>query len=118
MRTVELRRGRFDTQRTATKLTELSKLREGGSAEGVCQRVQVPNDLWRKLLQERQRLVSNPHAQECRVLVRRIFGESEADLNRAQIHEVLRASRLGRSIAVRVAGGKDLRLKRPREIKS
>jgi len=44
--------------------------------------------------------------------------ESEADLNRAQIHEVLRASRLGRSIAVRVAGGKDLRLKRPREIKS
>jgi tRNA(Ile)-lysidine synthase len=44
--------------------------------------------------------------------------ESEADLNRAQIHEVLRASRLGRSIAVRVAGGRDLRLKRPREIKS
>ena len=44
--------------------------------------------------------------------------ESEADLNRAQIHEVLRASRLGRSIAVRVAGGKDLRLTRPREIKS
>jgi tRNA(Ile)-lysidine synthase len=44
--------------------------------------------------------------------------ENEADLNRAQIHEVLRASRLGRSIAVRVAGGKDLRIKRPREIKS
>jgi tRNA(Ile)-lysidine synthase len=44
--------------------------------------------------------------------------ESEADLNRAQIHEVLRASRLGRSIAVRVAGGKDLRIKRPQEIKS
>jgi tRNA(Ile)-lysidine synthase len=44
--------------------------------------------------------------------------ESEADLNRAQIHEVQRASRLGRSIAVRVAGGRDLRLKRPQEIKS
>jgi hypothetical protein len=38
----------------------------------------VPNDLWRKLLQKGQRLVSNPHAQECRVLIRRIFGESEA----------------------------------------
>ena len=44
--------------------------------------------------------------------------ESEAELNRAQIYEVLRASRLGRSIAVRVAGGKDLRIKRPRESKS
>ena len=42
----------------------------------------------------------------------------EPDLNRAQLQQVLRASRLGRSIAVRVAGGKDLRIKRPREIKS
>jgi tRNA(Ile)-lysidine synthase len=44
--------------------------------------------------------------------------ENEPDLNRAQIREVLRASRLGRSIAVRVAGGKDLLVKRPQEIKS
>ena len=44
--------------------------------------------------------------------------ENEPDLNRAQIQEVLRASRLGRSVAVRVSGGRDLRLKRPREIKS
>ncbi len=44
--------------------------------------------------------------------------EGEANLNRAQLHEVLRASRLGRSVAIRVAGGKDLRVKRPQEIKS
>jgi tRNA(Ile)-lysidine synthase len=44
--------------------------------------------------------------------------ENEADLNRAQIREVLRARRLGRSVAIRVAGGRDLRVKRPREIKS
>lgn len=44
--------------------------------------------------------------------------ENEAELNRAQIREVLRARRLGRSVAIRVAGGRDLRLKRPQEIKS
>jgi len=44
--------------------------------------------------------------------------ENEPDLNRAQIQAVLRASRLGRSVAVRVAGGRDLRVQRPREIKS
>ena len=44
--------------------------------------------------------------------------ENEAELNRAQIREVLRARRLGRSVAIRVAGGRDLRVKRPREIKS
>lgn len=44
--------------------------------------------------------------------------ENEAELNRAQIREVLRARRLGRSVAIRIAGGRDLRVKRPREIKS
>lgn len=44
--------------------------------------------------------------------------EGEPELNRAQIHQALRASRLGRSITIRVAGGRDLRLKRPQEIKS
>ena len=44
--------------------------------------------------------------------------ENEAELNRAQIREVLRARRLGRSVAIRVAGGRDLRVKRPQEIKS
>jgi tRNA(Ile)-lysidine synthase len=44
--------------------------------------------------------------------------ESVANLNRAQINEALRASRLGRAVAIRVAGGRDLRLKRPREFKS
>jgi tRNA(Ile)-lysidine synthase len=34
-------------------------------------------------------------------------------LNRAQIREVLRASRLGRSVTIRVAGGRDLTLERP-----
>ncbi len=36
-----------------------------------------------------------------------------APLNRAQIHEVLRASRLGRSVTIRVAGCRDLVSKRP-----
>ena len=44
--------------------------------------------------------------------------ESAPDLNRAQIQQVLRATRLGRAVAVRVAGGRDLLVKRPREIKS
>lgn len=44
--------------------------------------------------------------------------ESEPELNRAQIHQALRASRLGRAVTIRVAGGRDLRLKRPPEIKS
>jgi tRNA(Ile)-lysidine synthase len=35
-------------------------------------------------------------------------------LNRAQIREVLRARRLGRSVTVRVSGGRDVRAKRPR----
>lgn len=46
-----------------------------------------------------------------------------AELNGAQIREVLRARRLGRSVAIRVAGGKDLRtrpvaLERPAKIKA
>jgi tRNA(Ile)-lysidine synthase len=45
-------------------------------------------------------------------------GEGEANLNRAQINQALRASRLGRSVAIRVTGGRDLRLLPPREIKS
>jgi tRNA(Ile)-lysidine synthase len=36
-------------------------------------------------------------------------------LNRAQIREVLRASRLDRSVTIRVAGGKDLVTRRPRK---
>ncbi len=44
--------------------------------------------------------------------------EGEVELNRAQIHQALRASRLGRSVTIRVAGGRDLFVKRPREIKS
>jgi tRNA(Ile)-lysidine synthase len=47
-----------------------------------------------------------------------LSGLGEAELNRAQIHQALRASRLGRSVTIRVAGGKDLFVKRPREIKS
>ncbi len=45
-------------------------------------------------------------------------GGGESELNRAQIHQALRASRLGRSVTIRVAGGRDLLVKRPREIKS
>ncbi len=45
-------------------------------------------------------------------------GEGEAEMNRAQIQQALRASRLGRSVTIRVAGGRDLFVKRPREIKS
>ena len=45
-------------------------------------------------------------------------GTGEAELNRAQIHQALRASRLGRSVTIRVAGGRDLLVRRPREIKS
>ncbi len=45
-------------------------------------------------------------------------GEGEPELNRAQIHQALRASRLGRSVTIRVAGGRDLLVKRPPEIKS
>jgi tRNA(Ile)-lysidine synthase len=44
--------------------------------------------------------------------------EDEPELNRAQLHQVLRASRLGRSVAIRVAGGRELLVKRPAEIKS
>jgi tRNA(Ile)-lysidine synthase len=44
--------------------------------------------------------------------------EGEQELNRAQIHQAQRASRLGRAVTIRVAGGRDLRLKRPPEIKS
>jgi tRNA(Ile)-lysidine synthase len=44
--------------------------------------------------------------------------EGEPELNRAQLHQVLRASRLGRSVAIRVAGGRELLVKRPPEIKS
>lgn len=44
--------------------------------------------------------------------------EGEPDLNRAQLQQVLRASRLGRSVAIRVAGGRELLVKRPAEIKS
>jgi tRNA(Ile)-lysidine synthase len=39
-------------------------------------------------------------------------------LNRAQIREFLRASQLGRSVTVRVTGGKDLRVERSRKIKA
>jgi tRNA(Ile)-lysidine synthase len=39
-------------------------------------------------------------------------------LNGAQIREVLRARRLGRSVTVRVAGGHDLRTQRPPKIKA
>jgi tRNA(Ile)-lysidine synthase len=44
----------------------------------------------------------------------------EAELNGAQIREVLRARRLGRSVAIRVSGGKDLRVRpqRPAKIKA
>jgi tRNA(Ile)-lysidine synthase len=38
-------------------------------------------------------------------------------LNRAQIREVLRARRLGRSVTVRLAGGQDVRALRPRRTK-
>jgi len=45
-----------------------------------------------------------------------------AELNGAQIREALRARRLGRSVAIRVAGGKDLqtrsRPQRPAKIKA
>jgi tRNA(Ile)-lysidine synthase len=44
--------------------------------------------------------------------------ESTAGLNRAQLHQALRASRLGRSVAIRVQGGRDLWVKRLPEIKS
>jgi tRNA(Ile)-lysidine synthase len=44
--------------------------------------------------------------------------EGDLELNRAQINQALRASRLGRSVTIRVAGGRDLRVKRPQEIKS
>lgn len=44
--------------------------------------------------------------------------EGEPELNRAQIQQVLRARRLGRSVAIRVAGGRELLVKRPAEIKS
>jgi tRNA(Ile)-lysidine synthase len=44
--------------------------------------------------------------------------EGVAELNGAQLREVLRASRLGRSVTIRVAGGKDLRAERPRKIKT
>ena len=44
-------------------------------------------------------------------------GLDEPQLNGAQIREVLRASRLGRSVTIRVAGGKDLRSQRPSKIK-
>lgn len=40
--------------------------------------------------------------------------ESVASLNRAQIREVLRANRLGRSVTIRVTGGRDLKTQRPR----
>lgn len=40
-------------------------------------------------------------------------GDGEANLNRAQLNEALRASRLGRSVSIRIAGGRELRLKRP-----
>jgi tRNA(Ile)-lysidine synthase len=43
--------------------------------------------------------------------------ETSAPLNRAQIREVLRASRLGRSVTIRVAGGRDLTTQRPQKIK-
>lgn len=44
----------------------------------------------------------------------------EAELNGAQIREVLRASRLGRAVTIRVAGGKDLKAlpERPQKIKA
>jgi len=44
--------------------------------------------------------------------------DSVASLNRAQIREVLRANRLGRSVTIRVTGGRDLRTQRPRKSKS
>lgn len=44
--------------------------------------------------------------------------EAAGPLNRAQIREVLRASRLGRSVTIRVSGGRDLRSQRPEKIKS
>ena len=43
---------------------------------------------------------------------------SAPTLNRAQISEVLRASRLGRSVTIRVSGGEDVRAQRPPKIKS
>lgn len=39
--------------------------------------------------------------------------ESATSLNRAQIREVLRANRLGRSVTIRVAGGQDVSTQRP-----
>ncbi|HYQ18237.1 MAG TPA: tRNA lysidine(34) synthetase TilS [Polyangiaceae bacterium] len=50
----------------------------------------------------------------------KLEGLDEAELNGAQIREVLRANRLGRSVAIRVAGGKDLeaRYQRPSKIKA
>jgi tRNA(Ile)-lysidine synthase len=44
--------------------------------------------------------------------------EGEPELNRAQLQQALRAGRLGRSVAIRVAGGRELLVKRPAEIKS
>ncbi|HVY29413.1 MAG TPA: tRNA lysidine(34) synthetase TilS [Polyangiaceae bacterium] len=44
--------------------------------------------------------------------------ESVASLNRAQIREVLRANRLGRSVTIRVTGGRDLRTQRQQKSKS
>jgi tRNA(Ile)-lysidine synthase len=49
-----------------------------------------------------------------------IEAADQAQLNGAQIREVLRARRLGRSVAIRVSGGKDLRVRpqRPAKIKA
>jgi tRNA(Ile)-lysidine synthase len=46
------------------------------------------------------------------------LGEEAPSLNRAQISEVLRARRLGRSVTVRVAGGRDLAAQRPPKSKA
>ena len=46
------------------------------------------------------------------------LGDEAPALNRAQIREVLRARRLGRSVTVRLTGARDLRAKRPAKTKS
>jgi len=46
-------------------------------------------------------------------LARREQPPDGAELNRAQIREVLRASRLGRSVTIRVANGLDLLVRPP-----
>jgi len=52
--------------------TEIRKVR---ATESVCERVQVPHDLWRKLLKERHCLAAYAHTHERRISIRWIFSK-------------------------------------------